>query len=363
MALLLRLFLAALLLAASTASAAPARSLRFEQLGVADGLAQESVLAIAQDRQGFMWFGSQGGLSRFDGYRTVVYRHTLSDPHSLAENWVRVVHIDAVGRMWVGTDNGLDRFDPLTQRFTHYRPDEPEQRGNGNRHVRAIIDDGAGGLWVGTADGLQRFDPVTGRFTLWHNEVANARSLAHDQINALARDRAGRLWIGTPAGVDMLLPGAQAFRHFAVRSASGRPVAVQALLMDSEQTLWLGTHEGVERWQLGPGGWSRTASGSMRRMAWRPAPSPRCTRTANARSGSACATRGCCAGCRRPAASCSTGTRWAIRTAWPTITCPRCSATASARCGWARGTTASVGSTWPVAASRASSRIPTSPAP
>lgn len=252
--LLIRLLLAVLLCAVGAANAAPARSLRFEQLGVADGLAQESVLAIAQDRQGFMWFGSQGGLSRFDGYRTVVYRHTLSDPHSLAENWVRVVHIDTVGRMWVGTDNGLDRFDPLTQRFTHYRPDEPEQRGNGNRHVRAIIDDGAGGLWVGTADGLQRFDPVTGRFTLWHNEVANARSLAHDQVNALARDRAGRLWIGTPAGVDMLLPGAQAFRHFAVRSASGRPVAVQALLMDSEQTLWLGTHEGVERWQLGPGG-------------------------------------------------------------------------------------------------------------
>ena len=241
-------------LVAAPAHAAPARTLRFEQLGVADGLAQESVLAIAQDRQGFMWFGSQGGLSRFDGYRTVVYRHTLSDPHSLAENWVRVVHVDPAGRMWVGTDNGLDLFDPLTQRFTHYRPEEPEQRGNGNRHVRAIIDDGAGGLWVGTADGLQRFDPATGRFALWHNEVANPRSLGHDQVNALARDKSGRLWIATPAGVDMLAPGAPGFRHYRIQSATGRPVAAQALLADRDQMLWVGTHEGVERWQLGPGG-------------------------------------------------------------------------------------------------------------
>ncbi len=244
---------AALLLAVALASAAPARTLRFEQLNVADGLAQESVLSIAQDRQGFMWFGSQGGLSRFDGYRTVVYRHSLSDPHSLAENWVRVVHVDPVGRMWVGTDNGLDRFDPLTQRFTHYRPDEPEQRGNGNRHVRAIIDDGAGGLWVGTADGLQRFDPATGTFTVWHNEVANPHSLRHDQVNALARDRAGRLWIGTPAGVSLLVPGAQGFRHYAVASPSGRPLAAQALLVDRDGALWVGTHEGLERWQPGPG--------------------------------------------------------------------------------------------------------------
>ncbi len=244
----------ALLCMGGTTLAAPPRTLRFEQLNVEGGLPQESVLAIAQDRQGFMWFGTQAGLARFDGYRMVVYRHALSEPHSLAENWVRVLHVDPAGRLWVGTDNGLDLFDPLTQRFTHYRPVEPEQRGNGNRHVRAIVDDGAGGLWVGTADGLQRFDPASGRFAIWHNAVGDAGSLGHDQIDTLARDGAGRLWIGTPLGVDMLAPGATAFRHFAVRAPDQqRPVPVQTLLVDREQTLWVGTHVGMERWRLGDG--------------------------------------------------------------------------------------------------------------
>ncbi|QBE62548.1 two-component regulator propeller domain-containing protein [Pseudoduganella lutea] len=240
-----------LLFLCELAAAAPPRTLRFEQLSVQDGLPQESVLAITQDRQGFIWFGTQGGLARYDGYRTVIYQHNLSDPHSLSQNWVRVLHVDQAGRLWVGTDNGLDLFDPLTQRFTHFRPVEPEQRGNGNRHVRAIVDDGAGGLWIGTSDGLQHLDPATGRFTIRHHVPDEPGSLAHDQINALARDAAGRLWIGTPAGVDLLVPGGAGMVHFTVTGqGGGGAVAVQSLLADRDGTLWVGTHGGLDHWRL-----------------------------------------------------------------------------------------------------------------
>lgn len=94
---------------------APARTLRFEHLSVEQGLAQESVLAVAQDAEGFMWFGSQAGLSRFDGYRVTTYRNVVSDSRSLVNNWVRVLHVDHSGRLWIGTDGGLDRYDPATQ--------------------------------------------------------------------------------------------------------------------------------------------------------------------------------------------------------------------------------------------------------
>jgi len=245
--------LAALGLAGSVALcavAAPPRTLRFEQLNVEDGLAQESVLAIAQDKQGFMWFGSQAGLSRYDGYRVTVYRNIVSDRRSLAENWVGVLHIDPKGRMWVGTDGGLDLFDPVTQSFSHHLPQEPEKRGSGNLHIRAIIDDGMDGLWIGTADGLQHFDPATGRFTIWHNEAARPGSLAHDQINGLARDREGRLWIATSGGVDMLSPGAGSFQHFRLQGGTPARQAAQSLFLDKDQMLWVGTQNGIEQWTL-----------------------------------------------------------------------------------------------------------------
>ena len=240
--------------AAAAWAGAPPRTLRFEQLSVEQGLAQESVLAIAQDTQGFIWLGTQAGLTRFDGYRTVTYKSSVSDPNSLVDNWVRVLHVDGAGRLWIGTDGGLDLFDPASHHFTHFAPREPGPRGNGNRHVRAIVDDGRGGLWVASADGLHHFDPATKRFTSWHHDPADEGSLANDQVNALARDATGRLWVATAAGLDMLAPGAANFRHYAVDAGSegrdSRFNSVLSLQVDSAQTLWVGTLGGLEQWRL-----------------------------------------------------------------------------------------------------------------
>ena len=237
------------------AAAAPAPTLRFDQLSVEHGLAQESVLAIAQDRQGYMWFGSQSGLSRYDGYRMVVYKNIEGDKTSLADNWVGELHVDSQGQLWIGTDNGLDRFDAASQTFIHYVPAEKSKRGNGNRHIHAILDDGARGFWIATSDGLQHFDPATGTFRTWHHEEGNPHSLGDNEIKALALDAHQRLWIGTVTGLDMLAPGSERFEHFAVDAAPGSKYnVIQSLLVDRQQNLWIGTMAGAERWRLGGAG-------------------------------------------------------------------------------------------------------------
>ncbi len=242
-------------LAGPGSAAAPARTLRFEQLSVEQGLAQESVLAIAQDAEGFMWFGSQAGLSRFDGYRVTVFKNAPSDARTLVDNWVRVLHVDSKGRLWIGTDAGLDRFEPTTQSFTHFKPIESPKRGNGNLHVRAIIDDGKQGLWIATADGLQHLDPATGKFTIWHHIPGENGSLADDQTTALALDASGRLWVGAGAGLDSLAAGGTRFEHHPFGSgAQARFGVVQALLVDTSQTLWIGSLSGLDTLDLkGPG--------------------------------------------------------------------------------------------------------------
>ncbi len=241
---------------------APARTLRFEHLSVDQGLAQESVLAVAQDGDGFMWFGSQGGLSRFDGYRVINYRNATGDARSLVNNWVRVLHIDPKGRMWIGTDGGLDLFDPATRSFRHYRPGEAQRNGNGNRRIRTIVDDGHGALWLGTGDGLQHFDPASGAFQAWHHDSANPASLADDQIGALALDRAGTLWIGTNAGLDSLAGRGAPFIHHTAAGADPKLTAVAALMADRSNTLWIGSQGGLESWKLGQPGAPRVALGA-----------------------------------------------------------------------------------------------------
>jgi len=248
-------------------AAAPARSLRFEQLTVEQGLPQESVLAMVQDQQGFMWFGSQDGLSRYDGYRITTFKSAPSDPASLADNWVRVLYLDADGQLWVGTDSGLDRYDAATQRFTHFTPAERKGRGNGDRHIHAIASDGANGLWIATADGLQHFDPASGTFKIFRHGAGDPTSLGDDHVNALARDASGRLWIGTDTGVDRLAPGASGFEHFAPRPApDGIAAAIQALLIDQQQALWVGGTSGLERWDEDGGTLQRKHFGAVEGM-------------------------------------------------------------------------------------------------
>ncbi|GAB3410846.1 ATP-binding protein [Massilia agilis] len=247
------LLLALAVLLGASAHAAPAPTLRFEHLSVDDGLVQESVLAIVQDADGFMWFGTQTGLSRFDGYRMTNYRNVVGDPRTLAHNYVRALFVDRKGQLWVGTDGGLDRFDPATQGFTHFAPSEPGRQGNANRRIMKILDDGKGGMWLGTGDGLQHFDPATGKFHTWHRVPGDASSLSDDLVNALALDAGGRLWVGTAAGLDSMAPGAASFEHY--RSPFGRAYeTIHALLLDRDHGLWVGSAGGLVRWAQAPRG-------------------------------------------------------------------------------------------------------------
>ncbi|MBQ5948615.1 response regulator [Massilia sp. ST3] len=234
---------------APLATAAPEPTLRFDHLSVQHGLPQESVLSIAQDRDGFMWFGTQSGVSRFDGYRFITYRNELGNPKSLANNWVRALHVDRHGQLWLGTDGGLNRFDPATRSFTLFLPNETSRRGNGNRHIKTMISDGRDGLWIGTGDGLQHFDMVSKRFTSWHREPGEPGTLSDDGINALALDAGGRLWIGTAAGLDSFGPARRRFDHHPAGLAR-RDTPVHALLVDDGQRLWVGRFGGLERHAL-----------------------------------------------------------------------------------------------------------------
>jgi ligand-binding sensor domain-containing protein/signal transduction histidine kinase len=246
------------------AAAAVPHTLNFEQLSVKDGLAQETVTAIVQDQQGYMWFGSQHGLSRYDGYRVTVYRTIPNDPRSLADNWVQALHVDKKNRLWVGTRGGLQRFDPATGDFTRFSaaPDGPERAGR--QQVQAIISDGYGQLWLGTSDGVHHFNPESGHYKVQRHDPADPASLANDQVNALALDAEGGLWVGLKQGLDRLAAGATRFQHFRLDTPA-KPNAplneVQQLRIDQRQVLWLVTMDGLVSWQLGVPGMPRHVFG------------------------------------------------------------------------------------------------------
>lgn len=278
----------ALLLVASLATnpLRGAEYLRFETAGLDQGLSQLSVISIHQDRQGFMWFGTQAGLNRYDGYTFSVYKRVFgAAENTLSDNYIYAIGETADGSLWLGTGSGgLNRFDPRLQAFTTYRNDPQNPHSLSSDEVRCVLVH-AGRIWVGTAGGgVDTFDPETGRFERWddapggsivnillktpdriwagtdrgliYHDLATGRWQAGElgpshHVTALASDDDGTLWVGTLDGLLAIDPDSRRQRHY--YHIVGDPFSlpfdqVESLLVDSDGILWVGTTNGLSRY-------------------------------------------------------------------------------------------------------------------
>ncbi len=240
-----------LLAMVAQAVATPTSPLRFKRLGSLDA-DELSILALLQDRQGFIWIGTHsGGLYRYNGYQAVRYTSNAS-ARSLPHDRVSTLFEDADGAIWIGTQDGLARFNPASDDFTRYTPPPGP---SSQRIVKSVIGDGKRGMWLATWGGLQHFDPATGSFKLYLHDARRPASLASNDINALALDEKGGLYAATwPGGLDYLAPGSEAFVHRRVDQAAKpdpKLNIVRALHFGRDRTLWIGTETGVVSWDTG----------------------------------------------------------------------------------------------------------------
>jgi diguanylate cyclase (GGDEF)-like protein len=200
------------------------------------GLPQNSVHAIAQDREGFIWLGTEEGLARFDGVRFKVF-NTRNTPGILSD-FIQSFAASRDGSLWVGTDSGLNHFVPsagatrLSLANNLICGSFTSKNGLSGDWVRALHEDKDGTLWVGTSSGLSL---VRGS-----RVVGSQRELAGVAVNALASDAQGRIWAGTDRGLFEVDYG-----HF-VDWSKKAPVnqEIMALAVVPDGSLWLGTISG-----------------------------------------------------------------------------------------------------------------------
>jgi diguanylate cyclase (GGDEF)-like protein len=249
------------LLGAAPSVLAQARSMAFERVSLDQGLSQSTVLTMFQDSRGYMWFGTEDGLNRYDGLSFKTYKYDPADHASLPHNMVWAIAEDAQGDLWVATEGGgLARWERAHDRFARVAVTSTPAQYMRLRTL-AVAPDGA--LWIGSKDaGLVRLEPTTGNAKTYRHDANDPSSISHDGVYAVASD-GDQLWIGTDGGVDRFDPAtgkAVRFHHDAARADSLGDDRVRALLVDREHRLWVGT--------LG-GGLSRLDAGSDRFRVYR----------------------------------------------------------------------------------------------
>ena len=93
--------------------------IEFTHLGAHEGLSQSWVKSICQDKYGFMWFGTNDGLNKYDGYTFTVYKNDPHDEGTISNNGISSIYEDKKGNLWIGTENGLNLYDRDKDRFIY----------------------------------------------------------------------------------------------------------------------------------------------------------------------------------------------------------------------------------------------------
>ncbi len=208
-----------------------------------DGLADNSVLCLAESHDGALWFGTSLGASRFDGQRWFTFADSLPNLKVFA------LLEDRQGRKWFGTSTGgLARFDGARwERFDVSTGQLPANQ------VNVLLEDHRGDVWIGTSLGLVRYEPDADRWTTYS---AGAGRLVHPSAWRLLEDRSNNLWIGTPEGVSRLGPDRDTWTSWTQNPAALGRDSVLALGEGRDGSIWFGTDLGA--WRLAQDGvWSK----------------------------------------------------------------------------------------------------------
>ena len=200
---------------------------------VADGLPHNTVMAITQTRDGYLWLGTINGLARFDGVQ--FRRFSLAD--GLPSLSVRVLLEDRSGALWIGTDNGLGRYHENC--FTRWTMRE----GLAGDYVSGLAEDRDGVIWIATRTGLNR----------WRGgRLEQDASLAGRTVSALTIAESGEVLVSV-TGAGLMQWNGQGF--VPVSAAPGpAPVTTMRLLRDRTGRVWAGENRGV--WCLNGGTWT-----------------------------------------------------------------------------------------------------------
>lgn len=292
----LKIFLIIYLVVQATGLFAQVYDLSFEHLTIDDGLSQNSINCILQDKDGFLWIGTQEGLNKYCGQNGEfeIYKLDLNDTNSISDIWIYDIAQDLEENIWIATRYGLNRLNPHTREIKRYLNDPSDASSLGDNEVFGVFVDKSGSVWVKTSDALSILNPKTDKFrhfehykdyfnnvgtiripifedkygVLWTGSVdglyyfdkqleqfvrykydyIDTTSISNNIVTSICEDHNGNLWIGTSNGLNKFIRKSKKFERIYSKQGVSNSILsnnIGALMEDFDGNLWVGTDHGL----------------------------------------------------------------------------------------------------------------------
>jgi signal transduction histidine kinase/ligand-binding sensor domain-containing protein/CheY-like chemotaxis protein len=224
---------------------AAAQNLHFTNLGGKDGLPNGLVFSIAQDSKGFVWFGTNGGLARFDGYNFKVYKPNSKTPNTISDKSVHKLFTDSRGNLWMSIQGlGLNRMVLETEKIHYYFPDAANAYALSGNEIKGFIEDNQKRFWVASNKGIDCYDTLNDRFVHCFPKEITAISYPNNLIYAMANSP-DHIWFLSGHGIGRFSKSTGQVQSLGMLAAKPEldKLGIQSLVIDKKGNVWFGTEK------------------------------------------------------------------------------------------------------------------------
>ncbi len=225
--------------------------LYFKPYSIVDGLSQNSVYCITQDKNNFIWLATGKGLNRFDGYEFVNYYHNPKDSNTISHSRVLDIEVDKRNRLWLATNAGVNCYDQTEDIFYHFKSDSNNSQSIWEDMVKDLFIDSEGFLWVGTRSGLNvsvlPLDSINDLNKAIEFRRISKNTLTDNLIIRILEDKTGNIWLATTNGLNKINKKTFKVKQYYPDSTKSLQKTnwISAIEINEDNNLWVGTLSGL----------------------------------------------------------------------------------------------------------------------
>lgn len=230
-------------------------NLRFKHLYMEDGVSNNTIVSILQDSYGYIWFGTNDGLNRYDGRSFKIFSHDSRNKNSLQQNFVQVIFEDSEKNLWIGTDGGgLSLFNREKENFKNYLHNPENENSLPHNSVISIVQDERGYFWIGTlGGGLSRFNSKTGHFKNYQIKGTSSDLISDGRVWDIEYFKE-KLYIATYRNglmvFDIKNEKFHAFKDFPYNYNYEKNKRLYSVCIDKKNNLWFASKNALQKYNL-----------------------------------------------------------------------------------------------------------------